>query len=145
MIGNTPDHLQYGTNGFSIRFQFLDSGGGPLYLIGLRHAWLEVLGPSAIGLLALGLAALSIGAATAVRARGPEAKGARRVAMVWLTASAAGFVTLAIPLQLSNEWITVGWALEALALTALWRRFDHTGLKYLALGLGSAQAGAPPP
>lgn len=111
---------------------------GPLYLIGLRHAWLEVLGPSAIGLLALGLAALSIGAATAVRARGPEAKGARRVAMVWLTASAAGFVTLAIPLQLSNEWITVGWALEALALTALWRRFDHTGLKYLALGLGSA-------
>ncbi|MEC7518561.1 MAG: DUF2339 domain-containing protein, partial [Myxococcota bacterium] len=111
---------------------------GPLYLLGLRHAWLEVLGPDAIGLLALGLAALSIGAAYAVRARGPEKDEARRVAMVWLTASAAGFVTLAIPLQLSNEWITVGWALEALALTALWRRFDHTGLKYLSAALSTA-------
>ncbi len=59
------------------------------------------------------------------------------MAMVWLTATAAGFVTLAIPLQLEQEWITIGWALEALALTVLWRRFDHAGLKYLAFALAA--------
>lgn len=108
---------------------------GPLYLLHLRHVWLDVLGPSAIGLLAISLGLLSVGAATASRARGPNSPEASRVALVWLTAVAAGFVTLAIPLQLDREWITIGWALEALALIALWRRFDHTGLKYLAFAL----------
>lgn len=110
---------------------------GPIYLLPLRHVWLDVLGDGAIGALALALALLSIGAATAVRALGPRSAEARRVAMVWLTATAAGFVTLAIPLQLEQEWITIGWALEALALTVLWRRFDHAGLKYLAFALAA--------
>ncbi len=108
---------------------------GPVYLLALRHVWLDVLGPSAIGALPLSLAVISIGAATAVRLRGPDAPAARRVAMVWLTATAAGFVTLAIPMQLAQEWITIGWALEAVVLLGLWRRFDHAGLKYLAFGL----------
>jgi uncharacterized membrane protein len=110
---------------------------GPLYLLALRHVWLDVFGAAAIGILPLALALLSIGAATAARARGPEGADARRVAMVWLTATAAGFVTLAIPLQLAQEWITIGWALEALVLTVLWRRFDHPGLKYLAFALAA--------
>lgn len=111
---------------------------GPLYLLLLRHVWLRVWGASAIGLLPLLLGVVCLGAAYAVRARGPAAGEARKVALVWLTASAAGFVTLAIPLQLNNEWITIGWALEALAMTALWRRFDHPGLKYLAFALAGA-------
>src|SRR6202042_1794938 len=41
--------------------------------------------------------------------------------------------SLAIPLQLENEWVTVGWALEGVALLALWRRLDHAGLEYTAL------------
>src|SRR5690606_13565603 len=85
---------------------------GPLYLLALRHAYLDALGPRTIGLLPLVLAAISIGAATAVRVRGPEAHEARRTALVWLLATAAGFVTLAIPLQLDREWITIGWSLE---------------------------------
>lgn len=108
---------------------------GPLYLLALRHVYLDVIGPRTIGLLAIALALVSIGAATAVRVRGPEGAAARRVALVWLTATAAGFVTLAIPLQLDREWITLGWALEALVLVALWRRFDHAGLKYVAFAL----------
>ena len=110
---------------------------GPLYLLALRHVWLDVFGDAAIGALPIALALLSIAAATAARARGPQAAEARKVAMVWLTATAAGFVTLAIPLQLAQEWITIGWALEAVVLTALWRRFDHAGLKYLAFGLAA--------
>ena len=46
-----------------------------------------------------------------------------------------GFVTVAIPLQLEKEWITIGWALEGLAVTALWVRLDYPGLKYFGLGL----------
>ncbi len=110
---------------------------GPLYLLALRHVYLDALGPATIGVLPLALAALSIGAATAVRVRGPDGADARRTALVWLTATAAGFVTLAIPLQLNQEWITIGWALEALALVVLWRRFDHAGLKYLAFALAA--------
>ena len=45
------------------------------------------------------------------------------------------FLTVAIPLQLEKEWITIGWALEGLAATLLWRRLDHVGLKYFALTL----------
>jgi uncharacterized membrane protein len=41
--------------------------------------------------------------------------------------------SLAIPLQLENEWVTVGWAIEGAALLALWRRLDHAGLKYTAV------------
>lgn len=108
---------------------------GPLYFLALRHVYLDVLGPQTIGLLAIALGLVSVAAATAARARGPEGSAARRVALVWLTTSAAGFVTLAIPLQLDREWITIGWALEALVLTVLWRRFDHAGLKYLAFAL----------
>ncbi len=108
---------------------------GPLYFLALRHVYVDALGSSTIGLLPIALGVISIGAATAVKVRGPDSAGARKTAIVWLTATAAGFVTLAIPLQLSNEWITIGWAMEALALTGLWRRLDHAGLKYLALAL----------
>lgn len=111
---------------------------GPVYFLSLRHVWLDVLGPTAIGALPLLLALVSIGAATAVQVRGLESAAAKRVAMVWLTAAAAGFVTLAIPLQLEREWITIGWALEAVTLLVLWRRYDHAGLKYLAFALAAA-------
>jgi len=40
---------------------------------------------------------------------------------------ALSFAAVAIPLQLQKEWITLGWALEGLAVIALWRRLDHPG------------------
>ena len=55
--------------------------------------------------------------------------------LAWLGGTSLLFVTVAIPLQLSNEWITIGWSLLALALIGLWRRVDHAGLKYVGLGL----------
>jgi uncharacterized membrane protein len=42
-------------------------------------------------------------------------------------------VAVAIPLQLEKQWITIGWALEGVAVLALWRRLDHPGLKYFGL------------
>src|SRR4029450_8151199 len=41
---------------------------------------------------------------------------------------ALGLVTVAIPLQLHHQWITIGWALEGAALAWLFRRVPHRGL-----------------
>jgi len=49
-----------------------------------------------------------------------------RLALV--AATVLGFITLAIPLQLDKEWITIGWALEGAALVWLFRRIPHRGL-----------------
>ena len=70
------------------------------------------------------------------RERQGEPRTAAEVARLALVAGAAlGFVTLAIPLQLHNNWITIGWALEAAALTWLYGRIPHRGLLLFAVGL----------
>jgi hypothetical protein len=61
------------------------------------------------------------------------------VARLALIAGAAlGFVTLAIPLQLERNWITIGWAVEAAALAWLYTRIPHKGLLWFAAGLCTA-------
>jgi hypothetical protein len=110
----------------------------PLAFLALRHLWLAVLGDRFVGLLAIACAALSLGFAFLASRRASLDPAVRRVAIVWLAAATAGFVTLAIPLQLDNEWWTIGWALEGAALLALDRRLDHPGLKYLAIALFAA-------
>jgi hypothetical protein len=42
--------------------------------------------------------------------------------------AALAFVTVAIPLQLDHQWITIGWALEGVALAWLYQRVPHRGL-----------------
>lgn len=56
-----------------------------------------------------------------------------RLALV--AASALGFATVAIPVQLTNQWVTIGWALEAAALAWLYLRVPHKGLLYGASAL----------
>jgi len=56
-----------------------------------------------------------------------------RVALV--AAAVQAFVTLAIPLQLEKQWITLGWALQAAALAWLNRRIPHRGLVVWLTGL----------
>jgi uncharacterized membrane protein len=45
------------------------------------------------------------------------------------------FITLAIPLQLDKEWITISWALEGAALIWLFGRIPHRGLLMWGGGL----------
>jgi len=53
----------------------------------------------------------------------------RQLSRLALTAAAAlAFITVAIPLQLEKQWITIGWALEGAALVWLYRRIPHRGL-----------------
>jgi uncharacterized membrane protein len=55
--------------------------------------------------------------------------GQRDMARLALVAGVAlAFVTVAIPLQLNHQWITIGWALEGAALAWLYQRVPHRGL-----------------
>jgi uncharacterized membrane protein len=48
------------------------------------------------------------------------------------------FVTVAIPLQLEKQWLTLGWALLGAALAWLTLRVPHRGLLFWTLGLHAA-------
>jgi len=81
----------------------------------------------AIGLLPLFQAALML--LLVWRLLRIEPAGERLLARLALTAAAAlAFITIAIPLQLEKQWITIGWALEGAALVWLFRRIPHRGL-----------------
>jgi uncharacterized membrane protein len=65
-----------------------------------------------------------------------EAAGRRDLGRLALVAGAAlAFVTVAIPLQLNEQWITIGWALEGAALAWLATRVPHVGLRASAVAL----------
>jgi uncharacterized membrane protein len=104
----------------------------------LHHAWTWAFGPTFVGLLPVLLAVLMLGLVLAARTSNDDNQGVRLSAIVWLAGAAMLFVTVAIPLQLDRSWITIGWALEAMALLALHRRLDHAGLKWVAVVLFAA-------
>lgn len=63
------------------------------------------------------------------RERARVERSREELARLALVAGAAlGFITVAIPLQLENNWITIGWAMEGAALAWLYRRVPHKGL-----------------
>src|SRR5438552_3794081 len=57
--------------------------------------------------------------------------------LAFVAGAALAFATVAIPLQLKQQWITIGWALEGAALCWLYRRVPHRGLFYSAVALFS--------
>ena len=65
-----------------------------------------------------------------------EPTGQRDLGRLALVAGAAlAFITVAIPLQLKQQWITIGWALEGAALAWVYTRIPHRGLFYWAAAL----------
>lgn len=68
-----------------------------------------------------------------------EPAGERDPGRLALVAGAVlAFVTVAIPLQLEKQWITIGWALLAAALAWLYGRIPHRGLLWWTFGLTAA-------
>ena len=106
----------------------------PAYFLTYREAF----GDSSDGLAALSFGIVSLGVALASKRMGPADEGMRRTAFVWPAVAAMGFITAAIPMQLENEWVTIAWAVQGLAVLLLWRRVDHPGLKWLSLALFAA-------
>ncbi|MBN8609273.1 MAG: DUF2339 domain-containing protein, partial [Deltaproteobacteria bacterium] len=106
----------------------------PLLFFGaLHHGWTWAFGTQWIGALPVSLALLTLSLVGLARTQNDDDREVRVSALVWLSGATMLFVTVAIPLQLDREWITIGWALEAVALLALYRRLDHAGLKWVAM------------
>ncbi len=102
-----------------------------------RHSMIQAGWEGYIGILPVSqalLMALLVMKLLSVDRRGEQAPG--RLALV--AGAGLAFVTVAIPLQLEKEWITVGWALQGAALAWLFRKIPHRGLLYATSGLFTA-------
>jgi hypothetical protein len=116
---------------------------GPLLFSPMLAAWRVAFGARIIGLLPVLLAAGAGVALWIARALPPtdegtgaklsaEELGRRHLNHQALFALASfGFIAVAIPMQLKNEWIPVAWALEATAVWWIYRGLPHITLKYL--------------
>jgi uncharacterized membrane protein len=104
------------------------------FFLQARHALILGGHANVIGLLPVAQAALIAGLLRQLL--GIEPPGARTLGRLALVAGAAlAFVTVAIPLQLEKNWITIGWAVEGAALAWLYRRVPHRGLLLATAGL----------
>lgn len=81
------------------------------------------------GIVAAALALPVLGALMVVARAVPVETEWRMNRLAWLGASALFCLTAAVPIQWSNQWLTLGWALEGAALIALYRRLPHPGLR----------------
>jgi hypothetical protein len=90
----------------------------------------------------VGVVPMVIGLVTTVHLRQLlrlEPAGARDMGRLALVGGGAlAFLTVAIPMQLEHQWITIGWALEGAALAWLFTRVPHRGLLYASLALLAA-------
>jgi len=117
-----------------------------------RDPYIAALIVAAVGLLAgregmidgdyewmVGVVPVVIGLVTTVHLRQllriepADGRDMGRLALVG--GGALAFLTVAIPMQLEHQWITIGWALEGAALAWLFTRVPHRGLLYAALAL----------
>lgn len=55
--------------------------------------------------------------------------------LAWQGGTALLFVSLIFPIQFEREWITLGWALEGVALLLLFRKVPNTGLRLVGAGM----------
>jgi uncharacterized membrane protein len=102
-----------------------------------RHAIIQAGWGHSIGILPVAQAMLL--ALLLMRLLKIESRGERDMGRLALVAGAAlAFITVAIPLQLEKEWITIGWALEGVALAWLYGKIPHKGLLYFSSGLFAA-------
>lgn len=107
---------------------------GPLHFLLFYRSALTLGYASQIGVLPTVWAIISLGALVlAVRTIPDDSH--RRGLLALFGAVALFFITLIFPLQFEKQWITLGWALEGVALLWLHRRIPHDGLKLWALGL----------
>ena len=105
-----------------------------MFFVAGRHAF-EAGGLGwAVGLVPVAVAAVLAFLLRSLLRLEPE--GQRDIGRLALVAGAAlAFVTVAIPLQLDHQWITIGWALEGAAMAWLYRRIPHRGLFYSTAAL----------
>jgi hypothetical protein len=65
----------------------------------------------------------------------PSDSPKRNTLLALFGGSALFFITLVFPIQFDRQWITLGWALEGVALLWLFHRIPHPGLRLVGVGL----------
>ena len=92
----------------------------------------------ALPVIEAALLALVLAGLIRLERRGEPRTAAELTRVALIAGAALGFITLAIPLQLERNWITIGWALEGAALAWLYSRIPHKGLLLFTVGLCAA-------
>jgi uncharacterized membrane protein len=67
--------------------------------------------------------------------RTPTQSPARNAQLALFGGAALFFITLIFPIQFDRQWITLGWALEGVALCWLFHRVPHPGLRLVGTAL----------
>ncbi len=65
----------------------------------------------------------------------PQALTTRNTLLALFGGATLFFITLVFPVQFDHEWLTIGWALEGVALLWLLHRVPHPGLKWVGVVL----------
>lgn len=105
----------------------------------LIHRLVQVAYPNEVmGLLPAGFALPALLSLVVVLKKIPDANPARLTQLAFFGGVALFFITLIFPIQFSNQWITLGWALEGAALLWLFHRVPHPGLRFVGVGLLAA-------
>jgi uncharacterized membrane protein len=88
-----------------------------------------------MGLLPLVFAVPSLLSLVMVLKTIPADSKSRMTQLAWFGGVTLFFITLVFPIQFDRQWITIGWALEGMALLWLFHRVPHPGLRLTGIGL----------
>jgi uncharacterized membrane protein len=108
---------------------------GPLHFR-LVHGLVKTAYPNQMmGLVPAAFAIPALLALVLLLQRAPAGSPARDSQLAWLGGAALFFITLIFPIQFDRQWITLGWALEGVALCWLFHRVPHPGLRVVGVAL----------
>lgn len=121
-------------------FAALSAAAGVAYLL-MQYFESERLGTAGLswGAIALGLAVLYTAAAVPAARRRPRDPAAE-APLAAFAVGATTLLSLAVPLELERQWLTVAWALEVWALMWLAQRLEVRALRVCAALLGGLVA-----
>lgn len=109
---------------------------GPLHFFMIYLASKALLEPfPAMGLVPAMMAVPSLLALGVIVKKFHLEESERFRLMAWFGGSALFFITMIFPIQFDRQWLTLGWALEGVALLWLFRRVPHRGLPVVGVGL----------
>ena len=108
---------------------------GPLHFYLVYHAVFVLHGTSFIGLLPVAFCVPPLlGFLQRLRSV-PFESPLRNANLAWFAGAFLFFITLIFPVQFDREWITIGWAMEGVALLWLFHKIPHAGLRFLGVAL----------
>ncbi len=114
--------------GASFESWLASAAAGPAMFYLLHQVYAAFPGKGTIGLLPAFLGAVYLSSLVQL-VRNGEGIPKKQTVLAMFGGVALFFVSLIFPLQFDREWITLGWALEGIALVWLYQRIPHPGLK----------------